>query len=222
MTLAHSELHENIYFKRNNIAEWIVESPELFGMYIGELYEQYIGKDGRFALSHDEKLLDVSRSMEIIFHPFSLDINEKKLLSKIYIQLQTLANDEIMYLKTREIIQELQQYFFELEQNYEITLTIEDDIDLQILFKLLGVKTESTTKDYFEKLMLYIRLQNIFLSKKLFVLVNARCYLSDEQIIELSLFAQHNEVYILFYEGYQRDFTNFENRYIIDKDKCEI
>ena len=47
---------------------------------------------------------------------------------------------------------------------------------------------------------------------------STKTMISKEQITELALFAQHNEINILFYEGYQRDFTNSIKRYIIDED----
>lgn len=222
MILAHSELTEALNMSNFEVTEWIVESPELFIQYLNELFSQINGQNGRFVLSRNDKELNISKSIEIIFSPFLLELNEKKVLSKIYLELQDIANDEITYLKTRELVTAIHQYFLDIEQSYSMTLSMNDDIDLQSLFKLLGIRIEVDSLDFFEKLLQYIKLQAVLLNKKLIVLVNANCYLTESQIQELCLFSQHNEINILLYEGYQRYFTKNIRTYIIDNDKCEI
>lgn len=222
MTLAHIELIEPLKINEFGVTKWVVESPKLFIKYIEELYAQINGQDGRFVFSNNDKELSIPKSIEIIFSPFLLELNEKKILSKVYFELQEIANDENTYMKTRELINILQRYFLDIEQNYSITLSMNDDIDLQGLFKLLGIKIEIDSLNLFEKLLQYIKLQNILLNKKLIILVNANSYLTECQIQELLLFSQHNEINILLYEGYQRYFTKSIKTYIIDSDNCEI
>ena len=222
MILAHSELAEVLNMSDFKVTEWIVESPELFIQYLNELSTQINGQAGRFVLSRNDKELNISKSIEIIFSPFLLELNEKKVLSKIYQELQDIANDENTYLKTRELVTAIQQYFLDVEQSYSMTLSINDDIDLQSLFKLLRVKIEVDSLSLFEILLQYIKLQTVLLNKKLIILVNANSYLTETQLQELCLFSQHNEINILLYESNQRYFTKNIKTYIIDKDKCEI
>ena len=222
MILAHSELTESLHISDFEVTEWIVESPELFIQYLNELSVQINGQNGRFVLSRNDKELNISKSIEIIFSPFLLEINEKKVLSKIYLELQDIANDENTYLKTRELVTAIHQYFLDIEQSYSMTLSINDDIDLQSLFKLLGVKIEVDSLSLFEILLQYMKLQTVLLNKKLIILVNTNSYLTETQIQELCLFSQHNEINILLYESYQRYFTKKIKTYIIDTDKYEI
>ena len=115
MILAHSELTESLHISDFEVTEWIVESPELFIQYLNELSVQINGQNGRFVLSRNDKELNISKSIEIIFSPFLLEINEKKVLSKIYLELQDIANDENTYLKTRELVTAIHQYFLDIE-----------------------------------------------------------------------------------------------------------
>lgn len=222
MILAHPDLEKQIYIYDSNITEWIIESPELFSKYLEELQSQIEGQDGAFVLSNENKDINLSKNVEIIFNPLAVDINEKKIISKIYSELQTIANDEIMYLKTREVIGILQQYFFELEQHHNTPLVIEDDIELLGLFKSLGIKIDETSLDYFERLIQYIKLQAEILNKKLIILINIRSFLSEERLEQLFQYIKYNEIKLLLIESIQRDFTNLTNKFIIDIDKCEI
>ena len=222
MILVHPDFCQQIHITTSEITEWIIESPDLFTNYLQELINQQKGQDGSFVLSSGKKEVDIAKSIEIITNPLVIDINDKKILSKIYGELVTLANDETMYMKTRELIGILQQYFFELEQNYNTTLSIEDDIELKELFKTIGVKVEESSYNYFERLIQYMKLQTELLKKKLIILVNIRSFLSNEKLEQLFEYVKYNEINILLIESLQRDFTNDTNRYIIDIDKCEI
>ena len=210
------------YINESEISEWIIEAPELFSKYLETLLNQTKGFDGQFVLSNKNKELDISKNIEIILNPLTIDINDKKILGKIYGELHTLANDETMYLKTREVMGILQQYFYELEQNYNTTLVIEGDIELKELLKAMNVRIEEQSLDYFERFIQYIKLQAEVLKKKLIILVNIRSYLSHKQLEQLFQYTKYNEIPILMIESIQRDFTNETNKFIIDIDKCEI
>lgn len=222
MKLMHVDFAEPIKIQLDKITEWIIESPELFSKYLYELTMQLEGAEGEFVLSTNEKELAISKTVTIIFDPITININDKKILSKIYNELQKIAINEEMYIHTKEITNVLQQYFLELEHNYDFTLNIENEMDLQGLFKLLGIHIESETLSYFERFLQFIKVQNIVLSKKLIILVNCRCFFTENQLEELFLFAKHNEIPILLIEATQRDFTNKTIKYIIDSDKCFI
>lgn len=222
MIMAHPDLNYKIEINNKCIVEWIIESPEQFSSYLCELEVQTNGAEGNFVLSENEKILNWSKCATIIFNPISLSTNDKKVISKIYGELQEIAVGENCYIKTKEIISILQQYLLELEYNFDLNLSISDDIDLQGLFKLFGIKVAEDSPSLFEQLMQYIKIQNIILGKRLVILVNVRSFFTEEQLNELFSFTIYNEIGLLLVESFQRDFTNSTQKYIIDKDKCEI
>lgn len=158
MKLVSCELANAILSDENMVTEWIVESPNLFSQYVQELLQQCEGGDGQFVLSHNNKIIEISKYMEIIFNPFSVEINSKKILTKLYSDLDKLAQSEEMYLQTRQLIQVLTEYLLELEQKSEHILTFEQEIDLTLLFKATGIRHEIIGENYFEKLIRYIRI----------------------------------------------------------------
>ncbi len=88
--------------------------------------------------------------------------------------------------------------------------------------KLLEVKYEVLEENFLERLVRYMRIVERLVKKKLFVLVNLRSYLSDQQIDELIKEATYQEVQLLLMETCARDCIEGVTRYIIDKDGCEI
>lgn len=77
-----------------------------------ELYRQTEGAEGRFVLSAGDKELDIAKTVTMILNPFAIDLQDRKIVSKLYHQLEALAYGEALYLATRELQLQLQQYFF--------------------------------------------------------------------------------------------------------------
>lgn len=222
MKLVHINLNEGILVDAINCTEWVIESPEYFSEYVMELAGQVEGKEGRFVLSDNEKEVDISKNVELIFNIFALDINERKLISKLYMELEKLTADERFYVKTQEMKQYLQEYLLQLEQETDYILDLADEIDFASLFKAFGIKYEVLEENFLERLVRYMRIVERLLKKKLFVFVNLRSYLSNQQIDELIKEATYQEIQLLLIETCARDCIEGVTRYIIDKDGCEI
>ena len=111
-----------------------------------------------------------------------------------------------MFIDTQKLNADLQSYIFRLESICGYDIEIDTAMDVQQLFKALGVKMEGGEYDFVEKL----------------VFINIRSYLENEQIQELIKNAVYNEISLLFIENIQRDFLEMKKYYIIDKDGCEV
>lgn len=75
--------------------------------------------------------------MDIVFDIFSIDINSKKIVNKLYEEMQQVAYSEKLYVKTQEIAQSIQKYILELEQETDYILTFTEDVDWMAIFKAL-------------------------------------------------------------------------------------
>lgn len=222
MKLVLAELSNTVLSDVNRVTEWIIESPDLFAQYVQELVCQCAGEDGDFVLSNHEKLVEISKYMEIIFNPFNIDINSKKILNKLYSDLEKLAKTEEIYLQTREMMQGLTEYLLELEQKSEYILGFEQEFDLTAIFKAVGMKHEIMEEDYFERLIRYIKIISQMLGIKIVTFINVRSYLNDLQMEQLLKEAVYQEIQILLVENQERTCLKDTFRYIIDYDKCEI
>lgn len=206
----------------NVVTEWVIEAPEEFTRYVQELYMQCEGAAGDFVLSDGEKELGIAKNVEFLDSVLDLDVNERKILGKLYADLEQLAYSEKFVVRTQEMIQYLRTYIFELEQETDFMLDVDDGVDMSAIFKGNGVKLETVETGILEKIVHYIKVVRLLLKKQVFVFVNVRSYLTVRQVEQLIKEAAYQEVQILLIENVMRDCVNSERRCIIDSDKCEI
>ena len=222
MKLVHPDLSGELLKDKIVFTEWIIESPELFAGYLQELYGQCAKCEGKFVLSQGIKELDISKYVEIITDPFAVELNGRKIINKLYAELNELSKDEMMYTKTLQLTQHIQEYLLDLECNTNHILHFNNEMDVTGLLKIMDVKIEDSAEKFFERLVCYIKNAIEVLSVKVFVFINLRSYLTDNQMQELIQEITYQEVHALFIENQERTCLKGGIRYIIDKDGCEI
>ena len=221
MKLVHVNMERKL-LDDNVVTEWVIEAPEEFTRYVQELYMQCEGAEGDFVLSDGEKELGIAKNVEFLDSVLDLDVNERKILGKLYADLEQLAYSEKFVVRTQEMIQYLRTYIFELEQETDFMLDVDDGVDMSAIFKGNGVKLETVETGILEKIVHYIKVVRLLLKKQVFVFVNVSSYLTVRQVEQLIKEAAYQEVQILLIENAMRDCVNSERRCIIDSDKCEI
>ena len=136
--------------------------------------------------------------------------------------MKKIAYGESMFQLTQEICGKLQEYFFQLEHLCLYPLSMEADIDMSAIFKAIDVKCDMYSNDFFENLTEYIKIVSNLLDKRLFILINIRSYIDDEQLKQLLKEAAYIEVNLLLIENQKRSCLFGLAEYIIDCDSCEI
>ena len=179
-------------------------------------------KEGKFVLSDNDKELDMSKCVEIIGNPFMVDINSRKILGKLYSELEELSRKEQMFEKTMRLTSTVHEYILDLEQETNYILQFDNELEISALLKALGVMHEEIEDSFLERIVRYIKIAANVLKTKLFVFVNIRSYLLDTQMQELVKEISYQDIKVLFIENQERDCLEGGFRYIIDKDGCEI
>lgn len=222
MRLIHFELSGEILSDKVGFTEWIIESPDIFSEYVLELSDQIAGSEGRFVLSEKDKELDLAKKADVIFNPLTVDVNSRKILSKLYLELSNLSNGEQMYIKTVELLRHLQEYMLDLEQCTEYILEFDQEIDISALLKAVNIRYETKDMDFQERLIQYMKILAAMAGIKVFIFVNLRSYLTDHQMQEVIKEMKYQDVKGLFIESQQKDCIEGVKQYIIDIDRCEI
>ena len=222
MKLVHIGLDTHITFDRDYVNEWVIESPNLFMQYIRELLNQLNGKDGEFVLSEEEKIENISKSVEIIINPFGVDINDKKILNKIYDQLIDVANNEKNYVYTHETTNNILRYLIDITNDSDYIMDIDEELDMSLLFKATGVKIEGDDSDFLGNITKYIELACGLMKRKLIILINFRSYVCDNQYEEFIRMCRYKEINVLLMENHKNDCVSGVKQYILDSDRCEI
>lgn len=207
-----------IDLKMNKINVIVIESPILFRKFLLDLEELWKGKTCGIVVSEDDKIVKLKEYMDILNSPLYIDINVKKVINKLYSNLKEKAYDEEHYEKTMRLQSEIMKYLYELEEDSEYILSI-NDMDVLGIFKGFGVEIEES-EELIEKLDVYIKTISRLLKSKLLVVVNFSSYFSQDEINMLQKTAMYEEIILLFIESCDK--INSKNKIIIDKDQCRI
>ena len=155
-------------------------------------------------------------------NPFTVEMNSRKILNKLYLNLEKISREEQMYTKTLELTAYIHEYLLQLEQQTDYILSFDDNLEMATLLKAVGVSHEEIEEDFFERLVRYVKISVEVLSTKIFVLVNIRSYLTDYQVQALVKEIQYQEAKIILMESQEKGCLKGGMRYIIDRDGCEI
>lgn len=225
MKLAHSILEKPIEFEENIINVLVVENPKLFYTFVSDFYNQITNSnEGSFVLSDNSKILPMHKYMELILEPFSIDLNQKKILNKLYAVLK----ENILKTETYKELIELQSTVFKfvekISDTIEYPLIYEDSsIDLQDIFKMVDLKLESKQESLLEKILDYITAVCEFLGINCFLAVNLKSYLSKEELEELYKSIHYKKLNLMLLESKNTEYISpVEKLYIIDSDLCSI
>ena len=225
LKLVHKNLEHQMDLKPGKGCLWVIESPEQFREYVQDLYKAITaGEESSFILSLQEKEqeLSLSKSVELITDPFSIDLNDRRIQKKLYTELEKLACGEMLYIQTQKILSSLQEYFFQIEEESEYCLEADLNIDITNIMKASGIRLAVFGDTFLEKLIQYIKIMAGVLEKKLIIFVNLCSYLNNSQLSQILETAAYNEIALLLIENHQKDFPDSLSYYIIDKDGCEI
>lgn len=207
-------------FKENVAAELLLDSPELFFSFISRLLGQYNGEDF-IIFSESDKELHLNKIGEIITNPFQIDLNNRKLLTKI-IEDTLKEYQEHCPEKMLQLQSDIERFIINVCDSSDYALTYNDDPVFTELMKLYNVHVDSSNMDIVSKLVYYVKLSHRILNTSLFIFVNLKAYFSNEA---LELFLQtlsYEKVYIMLIERYDSSLVYNERRIIIDRDACVI
>ena len=221
MRLVNIKYNIDIDISENKVYELAIEHHGIFTKVVESLIEQSNGKDGDFVLSDKGTVIKLDKCTDIIIDYFSLTPNNKKVLGKLYSQLETLAEDyyeQKSDINSRivSLLEDMTTSIGFADVNYNLEFKWSD------IFKIYGLEFSTDASDIMEKLISYIKIVSMFTDIKLLFLVNIRSYLNEEELERIYEISDYCKVSLVLVEAYDSIERNAEIRYIIDKDQCLI
>lgn len=199
----------------------VIENPRLMYAVVSDIEQQLCGAGGKTVLSEDNVPLSLSRNLEMLTQFIPFDINRKGLINRIVAEMIVTARQEEYYMQIQELVAQWEKICM------SITLSMPGDFNFtkispEALLKGAGVEIENNYDRLTEKLLDYFELVENYDAKKLFVLVNLRSYVENQ---EMELFLEEiiqRDYAVLFIEGAERQPIKYEKKYIVDADLCSI
>ena len=224
MKIINKNWQRKIKIEDNIIYTLVFENKKYYRENIIELINQYKGNDGSYILSNDNKEISFDKNSFIITDIFNIDINSKRVLTKIYnLLLKEIVEDISSY---NELSTNIRLYFEKLIFNSSLEIEQGEEIDMSSLLKLGDFKLYVEQDDILEKFVKFLKVLTELWGCKIIFVVGLHTVFTQDEIIEIYKEVCLNKINIINIE-YQQ-FNNLSNEnyrervYIFDKDNCEI
>lgn len=224
MKIINKNWQRKIEIEDNIIYTLVFENKKYYRENIIELINQDKGNEGSYILSNDNKEISFDKNSYIITDIFNIDINNKKVLTKIYSSLlKEIVEDISSY---NELTTNIRVYFEKLIFNSSLEIEQGEEIDMSSLLKLGDFKIHVENDDILEKFLKFLKVLSELCSYKIIFVVGLHTVFTQDEIIEIYKEVCLNKINIINIE-YQQ-FNNLSNEnykeivYIFDGDNCEI
>ena len=224
MKIINREWHRQIELKENVIHTLILENKVYYREIILELLRQHKGLEGDFVLSEKNKDIAFDKNSYFITDLFNIDINNKKVLTKVYATLQKQVEEDIV--EYNQLTSVIKRYFERLVFNNNLDLEQDEEIDVMSLLKLGDFKIHFEESNYLEKIIKYMRVLIDLCGVKVIFLIGLHSIFNDDEIRQFYKEICLNKIKIVNIETQQ--FNDYSSEgykeliYIFDKDNCEI
>ena len=122
-TLVNTFYNLELRLIENAITVLSVEAPSAYQKIMHDFWQQYNGNEGSFILSENGKELKIQKNVECIYNPFSVNLNDKKILTKLYHEL-SLQSDSLLQEDGIELRESIISYFDKLLNTVPYAITV--------------------------------------------------------------------------------------------------
>lgn len=205
-----------------NMIELQVESPLDYSALIQSLILAADGKESSFAIFDGDKEIAFDKIAEFVISPMILEINERKTLQKLYVNITRIFSESEYYKEYKDIECKLISLISNVVDETRLDITLDDEIDLSGLLKALEVKIACEDSTLAEKVNTFIKTTHILLNKRLFVFNDFDRYFTEAEISEIQKYMRYQGAFGIFITGQNDLSLHCNKKIIIDRDHCVI
>ncbi len=224
MKIINNNWQRQIVLEDNLIHTIVFENKKYYRENILELIRQHKGYEGSFILSTNNKEVSFYKNSYFISDLFNIDINNKKIISKVYGELLKNVVDDIA--EYNKITSYIREYFETLVFNNNLDLEYNDEIEANSLLKLGDFKIQFEESDYLGKLIKFFKVLIELCNIKVIFTVGLYRVFSLEEVEKIYKEACLNKINIINIESEQQRIKESDSYneivYIFDQDNCEI
>lgn len=205
----------------NKVTVISIDNKPLFTKCIYDLWLQSKGELGECILSNNEEIITFSKSVSLIMNIFDIDVNNKKILTRVYKELTENATDYFSD-SFSEIQKNIVNTMDKLIESVPYSLVYEDSMDISALLKLVNMRLNQVEGDPLALFFDYIQLESKICNINTYIVVNIKDYFSEEELKEFYKFLFYNKINLIIIESHQSALFPEEKNWIIDEDNCII
>ena len=221
MKFVYPEIDHEFEISSDKINTIVIENQRLMSNLLTDLSRQLNGAEGRAVVYDNYKIQRTDKYLELLTSFFPLEINKRPLLTKICNELEKNALTGENYVETLEVLQRLEALLVKL--SLDISCDIDyNKLDIGTLIKAVGVFLTDDCDTLCERIVNYFKLVTEFDHAKLFVTLNLRSFVCDDEMNIFMKTILGHDFKLLMIESFEHPLLELENRYIIDSDLCEI
>lgn len=221
MKFIYSPYQLEIDIREQQITVLTIENPKAYSEILSDLWNQKEGMEGKLILSENEKVKKISKDVDIVFNPFDLDCNNKKVLTKLHQELKELTNENLLN-ESVEINKQILEYLEKVIDQAPYSLDYEVDFDVMNLLKIYDVRVDSLAENLLEKIVEYIKVMNRICNIQIFIFVGLKQYLTVNELEQLYEFVFYEHISVIILEAVFVKTINGEKGWILDSDFCII
>ncbi len=162
----------------------------------------------------------INKNMFIVNNLFDININDKKILTKLYDALsKSFCSDNEKLFIVNEAYSSLLSNFIDIFNEYDLDFEYSFDFNPKSFFKMIGLEFSEERVDFLKNLYYLIDIVSEFNLYEIVVFNNLKAYINDEELFEFYKYCVYKKVNILLIEpGMNRVILEYENKLIIDED----
>lgn len=221
MKLVYGDIGKVFEFGLGFVNELVVENKKLFFEIVNDMALQSEGLTGKCVLSIKDKPVEFSRyaDLSVQFAPFQ--VNRKNLLTKLCAAIEQNALAAENFLKTGELLNELEKYIFHLSEDFPFEIECQK-VAIGPIIRALCPQIEENEKRNIEKIFEYMEFVREIDKDRLFVMVNMRTYFDNDEMQKFIESACLHDFKVLLLENNSFAKLTHTQRYTIDEDLCEF
>lgn len=222
MILRHVNLERELEWKETqHLCELIIENPKFLREVIKDLTISEEEKE--ISITEGGKPLNFDKDLNVVFNPLRLDFNSKRAMSTLLKLLVKTSVSEEFYLTTNNLKTKIVKYLSDIVDAGDFEFEVSaDDFTMDSIAKAVSIHIVGDEDDFVELLTDYISMMAELAGIKLFVFVNLRLLLSDNDLKRLHYNLDNHQINVLLLEGTAHERLNNVSRWLIDRDMCEI
>lgn len=221
MKLIYGDMGHILCFNEDCVNELVVENRKMFFDIVNSIVSQADGMHGDCVLSVADKPVEFAKYVDVTVQFAPFQVNRKSLLSKLYATLEKTASLPENYVKTEQLLCDLEKYVFMLSEELPFEVNCKK-LAAGSVIRALSPEIEVNEKSPLENIFTYMEFVREIDHDKLFVMINMRSYFSDE---EMELFAESvcmHDFKVLLLESVSLAKLKHTKRFTVDADLCEF